>query len=266
MSRLLRFALPFGLFLAVSHGVAKADETGQDPRVAAAKTACAAGDYQQSVRLLAELYTATNDPIWIFNQGRCYHQNNQFPQAIARFKEFLRKNVGGPAEDSRDAQSYINEIEAEMHKADEKLGEKKAEPKMEQPGGLVTASMPAPSGEGRGLRYAGIGGFALAGVALVSGVIFTLLKQKAESDVESQTKGTVPYSQISGRMSDGETYATLQWVGYGVGAGALVAGGILYYLGSSRAASAATPVASPATALAPFWVADGGGLVVVHSF
>ena len=57
--------------------VAQAQETGQDPRVGEAKTACVAGDVPKGVRLLAELYTASGDPIWIFNQGRCYQQNDQ---------------------------------------------------------------------------------------------------------------------------------------------------------------------------------------------
>jgi hypothetical protein len=86
--------------------VAQAQESGVDPRVGDAKTACAAGDVQKGVRLLAELYTATNDPIWIFNQGRCYHQNSQLPQALARFKEFLRKSKGTPDEDVKDAQNW----------------------------------------------------------------------------------------------------------------------------------------------------------------
>ena len=55
--------------------VAQGQEAGQDPRVSEAKAACVAGDVQKGVRLLADLYMASSDPIWIFNQGRCYHQN-----------------------------------------------------------------------------------------------------------------------------------------------------------------------------------------------
>ena len=95
--------------------VAQAQESGVDPRVGEAKTACAAGNVQKGIESLAELYTATNDPIWIFNQGRCYHQNAQLVQALSRFKEFLRKSKGGPDDpDVRDAQKYITEIETEL--------------------------------------------------------------------------------------------------------------------------------------------------------
>ncbi len=95
----------------------QASESAQDPRVAEARTACMAGETQKGIRLLAELYTASEDPIWIFNQARCYHQNAQPALALARFQEFLRKSKGGPGdEDVRDAQRYITEIETELQR------------------------------------------------------------------------------------------------------------------------------------------------------
>ena len=95
--------------------VAQAEEAVVDPRVDEALTACMAGELQKGIRLLAELYTASEDPIWIFNQARCYHQNAQLTLALSRFKEFLRKSKGGPGDaDVRDAQKYIAEIEAEL--------------------------------------------------------------------------------------------------------------------------------------------------------
>jgi hypothetical protein len=242
--------------------VVQAQEARQDPRVTTAKTACAAGDVQQGVRLLAEIYTATNDPIWIFNQGRCYHQNNLFAQALARFQEFLRKSSNGPVEDVKDAQNYIKEIEAELHKND---------PRAEGPSsgvsGPATITQKVPvqtpnAQEGRGLRYTGIGCMVLGGVGLASGIAFTLLKQKAESDVESQTKSaTVPYAAVSGKFSDGKLYANLQWVGYGVGAAALLTGGVLYYLGATRAAA---PM-NTAT-ISPLFVSKGMGASLYQEF
>jgi hypothetical protein len=95
----------------------QAQEAVVDPRVDEALTACVAGEVQKGIRLLAELYTATKDPIWIFNQGRCYHQNAQLTQALSRFREFLRKSKGGPEDvDVRDAQKYITEIETELQR------------------------------------------------------------------------------------------------------------------------------------------------------
>lgn len=95
--------------------LAQASEATVDSRGDEARTACMAGDFQKGVRLLAELYTASDDPIWIFNQARCYHQNAQPALALSRFQEFIRKSKGGPDdEDVRDAQKYIAEIQAEQ--------------------------------------------------------------------------------------------------------------------------------------------------------
>jgi len=97
--------------------LAEAQEPAVDPRVDEAQTACMAGEVQKGIRLLAELYTASEDPIWIFNQARCYHQNAQLTLALSRFKEFLRKSNGGPGDaDVRDAQKYITEIETELQR------------------------------------------------------------------------------------------------------------------------------------------------------
>lgn len=95
--------------------VARAQDSADDPRIVQARKACLTGDVQQGIRVLADLYLATDDPIWIFNQGRCYQQNNQPSNALARFKEFLRKSRGGPDDDDvKDANKYIREIEAEL--------------------------------------------------------------------------------------------------------------------------------------------------------
>jgi len=233
-----------------------------DPRVGEAKTACSAGDVQKGVRLLAELYTATNDPIWVFNQGRCYHQNSQLPQALTRFKEFLRKSKGGPDEDVRDAQNYINEIEAEMQKdrAPSKPTPAAAE-NVSTPATQVTATLPEPK-PGRSLRYAGLGVGIFGAAALATGVAFSLLVQQTQKDVENQTKsGVVDSSTISGKLSDGGRYETLQWISYGVGAAAVVAGGLLYWTGTSSDA----PRSSSAS-VSPLFMTNGAGASLHMAF
>jgi hypothetical protein len=113
----MKIALVLVVFCVLAGRLAQAQEVGVDPRVDEARTACMAGEVQKGVRLLAELYTASDDPIWIFNQGRCYQQNAQLALALSRFKEFLRQSKGGPNdEDNRDAQRHITEIENEMRR------------------------------------------------------------------------------------------------------------------------------------------------------
>jgi hypothetical protein len=242
--------------------IVQAQESAQDPRVGEAKTACVAGDFQKGVRLLAEIYMETNDPIWIFNQGRCYHQNAQPTLALSRFQEFLRKSQGAPQEDIRDAQKYIAEIEGE--------------PRPKQPAAGATAtsstdatsvsteSQTAPPERGRGLRYAGIGVGILGAAALASGVVFSVLVSQTNNKVESQTKtDVVNWSVVSGEYSDGPRYVTLQWISYGVGAAAVLTGGVLYWLGTSSK-SAKPRVAS--TCVSPLFLAHGAGATLHMAF
>lgn len=51
-----------------------------------AKKACLVGDVEKGVSILADLYVDTNDPAYIWNQGRCFEQNGKHDQAVLRFK------------------------------------------------------------------------------------------------------------------------------------------------------------------------------------
>jgi hypothetical protein len=239
---------------------AQAQEAGVDPRVGEAKTACAAGEVQKGVQLLAELYTATNDPIWIFNQGRCYHQNGQLPPALSRFKEFLRKSKGAPAEDVKDAQNYITEIETEQQKERSASGATSTAPAATAP---VSTQVPAPEPKpGRGLRYAGIGVGIFGAAALATGVVFSLLVQQTQSEVENQTKnGMVDSSSISGKLADGYRYETLQWISYGVGAAAAIMGSLLYWMGTSS-----DEPRSSSARVSPLFMSNGAGASLQMAF
>ena len=94
----------------------------------------------------------------------------------------------------------------------------------------VRAPEPRP---GRGLRYLGVGVGILGAAALASGVVFGVLVQQTQRDVENQTKDrVVDSSAISGKLADGYRYETLQWVCYGVGAAAAIAGSLIYWMGT----------------------------------
>ena len=54
----------------------------------AAKKACAMGDAQKGADILTDLLVEFNDPNYIYNQARCYQQNNIFSQASSRFREY----------------------------------------------------------------------------------------------------------------------------------------------------------------------------------
>jgi len=76
-----------------------------------ARIECAAGNFVEGVRLLAELWVATRDPTWLFNQGRCYEQSGQNDLAVSRFREYLRKSPSLPDDDVDAVNRRIDELQ-----------------------------------------------------------------------------------------------------------------------------------------------------------
>jgi len=109
---------------------------------------------------------------------------------------------------------------------------------------VEASSVPRP---GRGLRIAGIVAGSIGAVAVGAGVIFGLRAQSL-SDKVAGAKQFNASDDSAGQFAE-----TLQWTFYGIGAGALVAGGVLYYFGwrSSQGAPSGvslSPVVGPGTA------------------
>jgi hypothetical protein len=203
-----------------------------------AREACLDGNYTGGVAILSKLFVETKDMTYIFNQGRCFEQNQRYQDAIARFREYLRAGRNSP--------DAAGQAEAERHIADcqEMLAQEHASPATPPP---VSASPPAtpaasepaptpgPAIVGRptaepaataseaGLRTGGVVVAAVGVAALGTGVALNL---KANSATEAMYS-TNGYTQDSDR----KTYTTLAWVGYGVGAACLATGAVLYTVG-----------------------------------
>ncbi len=54
-----------------------------------------------------DLFVKTEDPVFIFNQGRCFEQNGHFEEAINRFLEYLRKAKKASGQDRADTERHI---------------------------------------------------------------------------------------------------------------------------------------------------------------
>jgi tetratricopeptide (TPR) repeat protein len=76
-----------------------------------AKRACLSGDYAKGVGILADLFLETNDPTYLYNQGRCYEQNVRYVEAAERFKEYLRKAPNLAAGDKAEVDKHIADCE-----------------------------------------------------------------------------------------------------------------------------------------------------------
>jgi hypothetical protein len=82
-------------------------QTGKAAQERAAKKACLVGDTAKGVEILADLFIDTNDPTYIFNQGRCFEQNRLYEEAIGRFREYLVKAKNATTEEKADADKHI---------------------------------------------------------------------------------------------------------------------------------------------------------------
>jgi tetratricopeptide (TPR) repeat protein len=250
--------LSVGLFMVCLAGPAFADKPlskGAKEKAAkekAAKKACAKGDFAKGVDLLADLYVDTNDLMWVYNQGRCYQQNNRWEQAISRFREYLRKAKDISESDRAETERQIADCEMSMGKTSQVAPPPVAatlpfpthpEPMSQAPDAVTYAvsstSKPSPSdsNKGKGLRVAGIISAAV-GVAVVGTGVGLALKANSLS--------TTDYSRS--REDERASLKTWSMVGYGVGAAAIATGVVLYIVGwpSEQSSSVALlPVVAP---------------------
>jgi tetratricopeptide (TPR) repeat protein len=230
-------AFLLGFFVVVSAGSASAEKhKSKSAREKAAKKACAVGEFQKGVDILADLYVETDDPGWIYNQGRCYQQSNRWEQAISRFNEFLRKTENLPASERGDAERQIADCEKSLGKTTSAapppvaplapvLGTPVQTPHaVPQPvvADLHNQSAPPPSdgSRGKGLRVTGIVLAAVGAAAVGTGVVLAL---------KANGLSTADYSRS--REDERSSLKTWSLVSYGVGAGAIATGAVLYILG-----------------------------------
>jgi hypothetical protein len=244
------FFLGFGIVLAfLFFTAATASAASKQSRERAARKACLSGDYNKGMDILSDLFVETQDAIYIFNQGRCLEQNQQYKDAIARFQEFLRTDAVRKLkpEDKASAENHIVACK-------QSLAEQVALTPVSPPPVVVTpppapAPEPAPviisqpetrptdANPGSGLRITGIVLASVGVAALGVGLGLNLLANKKISDMESKPDG-----YTDSKNSSHNTYVTLTWVGYGVGAACLATGAILYGVGLSARSKSSSQV------------------------
>jgi hypothetical protein len=225
----------------------------------AAKKACITGDVRTGIDLLGDLFVETNDATYIYNQGRCFEQNHHWGDALDRFKEYLRKVPDLPATERSNVDRHISDCEVEQAKlappsappiatpAPAAFPAAAAAPPPTEATNLVARPTPAPVEQHAGsrLRTAGIVTASVGALALAGGLICNVQANSLAKDLSGNT-----YDR--GKASTRDTYVTLGWVGYGVGAAALATGATLFFLGGRSGTTAETSTAVSLTpAFAP---------------
>jgi len=77
-----------------------------------AREAFAAGRYDDALGLFAKLYAETLHPVYLRNIGRCHQKMRQPEKAIDKFREYLAKEKKISADERKEIDGYIKEMEA----------------------------------------------------------------------------------------------------------------------------------------------------------
>jgi len=258
LTALLIDALAFGRVARADEpagGQAAGQAAGEDKRPTDALAACASGDVAKGIGILGQLYAETRNPAYVFNQARCYQKNNKLDEARGAFTEYLRLGTNEPPEDLQRAQGFIKEI-------DDTLARQRAS----QPAPVLVGPAQQPTGEGHA-RMLRTTSMVLAGVgvvAIATGVVFSM-KVRSSNDAINQMFANGAYvtdeARLEQQISDGKTFQTWQWVGYGVGIAAL-AGAATTFILSGGFAGKGAPAEHPAVTVTPTASSDGMGGVV----
>jgi hypothetical protein len=76
-----------------------------------AREAFAAGRYDDALDLFAKLYAQTLHPVYLRNIGRCHQKMRQPDKAIDKFNEYLAKEKKISADERKEIEGYIKEME-----------------------------------------------------------------------------------------------------------------------------------------------------------
>jgi hypothetical protein len=233
--------------------------TGQpsdDPRPREARAACAAGEIQKGIRILADLYADDEDLTWVYNQGRCYQQNGWADEAIERFQEYLRRAKDITPAERAEVEKFIGELETRRQRRDLDVSTLTPPPVPTPAPAVQTTLPPAPDPIDRRLTIAAISLGGAGVVGLAGGLFFGARVNRLEQEVESwngRDEGKVSTADYRAREQSAHRNYIAQWVSYSIGALALAGSGACLYLKLRRTQS------EPAVALVPTFMPGGGG-------
>jgi tetratricopeptide (TPR) repeat protein len=224
------------------------------------------GRFPDAIEEFEKAYELRAEPIFLYNIAQSHRQNNAPQRAIFFYRRFLEAEPG--AKNRADIEKRIKELENQLNAQKEKESAVLNPAPVPQPPPVplipVVDPVPPPppppppapppsAHDGRGLRIAGIvtGGVGVA--AIVTGII---LGVHASSLHDEAYKGTYD----SEKDDASKNYRTFSWVAIGVGATAVVTGGVLLYLGLRSKEPA------PSVGLAPLLSPGAGGAALFGRF
>jgi tetratricopeptide (TPR) repeat protein len=239
------------------------------------------GHFQQALELYSQAYEAVPSPALLFDIGQCHKMLKNYERALFSFRGYLREQPAAPN------RSLVEQLIAESQSALDAQRAAEAQQRAASvgasPPGAVTTERPstaavspppssspspspspsaessAPERGGPALRIAGLV-TAGAGVVLVgTGVYFGLHAGSISNELSRLASSHGTWSdQYQSDYDSGKSSAQVANVLYVVGAVALVAGGVLTYLGWPTRRAPVTAAVAPAP--------GGGSLAVAGRF
>ncbi|HTJ41765.1 MAG TPA: hypothetical protein VL463_06695 [Kofleriaceae bacterium] len=220
----------------------------------AAEAAKAKKDFQTAAVEYLAAYELFEDPEFFFDTAEVYKLAGDEPNALTYYEKYLeldptgrgaaaakaaadelRRSIAAKQDAARKAADEAAAKKAADDAAAKKAADDAAALKKQQDEQQVVAPVPSPSSPGKGLRVAGLATGAVGVVSLGVGIAFGA---KASSISDELSKADT-FDQA--RYQEGKDANRNMYVFTGVGAAALVAGGVLYYLGSHATADGEAP-------------------------
>jgi hypothetical protein len=155
------------------------------PQELQARADFAAGRYAEALDAFAKLYAETLHPTYLRNIGRCYQNMDQPERAANSFREYLRKARELSADERKEVEGFIDEMELAKKKKDDAaaaVAAKPVDPTPPPPAPLVLPAAPPPAPAptptpfyAKGWFWGVVGGVVAAGVVggLWAGGVFS---------------------------------------------------------------------------------------------
>jgi hypothetical protein len=239
VTRLILIALV--ALAAVSTTAAADDPTEAEQRYDQGQAAFDANRFDDAVSAWERSYELSKQPALLFNLGQAYRQRRK-PGDCARAREAYKKfrELDATSDKRTVAQGFATEME--KCAASETLVPPPTAAAPPMTNALeVEPRRDAPTNPE---RTTGIAGLAVAGggaALLVTGIYFGHRASSLGDEVTKACATGCNWTDYAAKDADGRSDQNKQWIFAGIGAAAIVSGGVLYWLGSQE--HTAVPIA-----------------------
>lgn len=197
-----------------------------EKRFQAAEALYKRGEYLAAAAEYQAAYDLSGLAGLLYNVAQSYRLGGERAKAVVAYRAFLEKAPEHPL--AAVARGHLEALEGELA-AEQPAEEPPPAPRRPPRSDVVAAPPPPAPARGRGLRVAGLVSGGVGLVALGAALHYGIVARKASDAISDNDEGWS--RSLLDRYDEGESAERRMFVLTGVGAAALAAGGVLYYLG-----------------------------------